>query len=610
MGHLSEPYLRYRAKWILLRIGFGFLRPSRVRILRGMKINVDKMWTQGARDPNSPLTKVAKIGQTVFFLLFGLAGTGFMVFFGIEAGDRIAVRFWDETPCTMVRCAPGDGKSKPATELDVEYLYKVDGKEYRGTRVRIDSEDMSVSKVQRLAADHPAGSEGLCFVDGDDPAQAVLEQSDLWLLLFMLLPLVFMLVGYGGIYLIWKRRADAPKKAGQGKGQFVAAPISSSAKNNKGKKAGVAFGGLFLSAGLVMCWFMTVSPLLKLHDAKDWPAVPCEIVSSEVESHSDDDGTTYSVDILFSYTVEGKTYQSNTYDVSMGNSSGREGKQAIVDAHPVGMKTTCFADPDDPGDAIISREVPTMVWFGLLSLVFALAGGLILWGCLRKKRSKKELEEESDFAHGEDREVVLTSSGRWKKVVGTLVFTLLWNGIVSVFVVMAVAGWQEGNVDWFLTLFMIPFVLVGLAGVVAIIHTMLACGNPRLTLTLSRSGIHPGEPFDISWTATGRTDRLQSLRIVLELHEEATYRRGTDTHTSKETVFEMEILRVDDSMELLHRPSGQASVTIPAGAMHSFAANNNRLIWRLCVYGDIPRWPDVKDQHELTVRPADLKGGL
>jgi len=327
---------------------------------------------------------MGKIGKTLFFLVFGLAGTAFGVLMGIEAVQRVAVRSWDETPCTIVQCTPGDGESKPADELFVEYRYEVDGKEYRSDRLRIDSDDMSVSEVQRLAVEHPAGTEAVCFVDGDDPTQAVLQQSDLGMLFFFFLPLIFMAVGYGGIYMTWRRRGGRPRKVGQGKGQQVERPISAWAKKSSGKKVIIPFGLVFLSAGLLVMWFLTVSPLLKLQDAENWPAVPCVIVSSQVESHDSDEGTTYSVDILFRYTVEGKEYRSDTYDVSLGSSSGRQGKQAIVNAHPVGMKTTCFVNPDDPTDAIISREAPGTIWFGLFSLAFIVAGGWMLGACLRK----------------------------------------------------------------------------------------------------------------------------------------------------------------------------------------------------------------------------------
>ena len=53
------------------------------------------------------------------------------------------------------------------------------------------------------------------------------------------------------------------------------------------------------------------------------------------------------------------------------------------------------------------------------------------------------------------------AAGPVAKVVGMVLFAAIWNGIVSVFVWQAWKGWQGANPDWFLTIFLIPFVLVG-----------------------------------------------------------------------------------------------------------------------------------------------------
>lgn len=38
--------------------------------------------------------------------------------------------------------------------------------------------------------------------------------------------------------------------------------------------------------------------------------------------------------------------------------------------------------------------------------------------------------------------------------------------------------------------------------------------------------------------------------------------------------------------------------------MHSFSAENNKIIWRLDLRGDIKSWPDVKESFEIEVTPA------
>ena len=38
--------------------------------------------------------------------------------------------------------------------------------------------------------------------------------------------------------------------------------------------------------------------------------------------------------------------------------------------------------------------------------------------------------------------------------------------------------------------------------------------------------------------------------------------------------------------------------------MHTFVAPNNKVLWRLRVEGQIPRFPDVKDEYPVTILPA------
>ena len=37
--------------------------------------------------------------------------------------------------------------------------------------------------------------------------------------------------------------------------------------------------------------------------------------------------------------------------------------------------------------------------------------------------------------------------------------------------------------------------------------------------------------------------------------------------------------------------------------MHSFTADNNKIIWSINIHGDIARWPDVKKDYTLVIHP-------
>ena len=38
--------------------------------------------------------------------------------------------------------------------------------------------------------------------------------------------------------------------------------------------------------------------------------------------------------------------------------------------------------------------------------------------------------------------------------------------------------------------------------------------------------------------------------------------------------------------------------------MHSFEAENNKILWNLAIHGDIEKWPDVRESFPITVVPG------
>jgi hypothetical protein len=192
------------------------------------------------------------------------------------------------------------------------------------------------------------------------------------------------------------------------------------------------------------------------------------------------------------------------------------------------------------------------------------------------------------------------------KFIGIVLFALFWNGIVSVFVTIAIKGWMSGKGDLCLTAFMIPFVLIGLAAIGAAIHALLATFNPIPEVTIEKPALALGDSAEVKWRFTGSTHRIQRLRIRVEAREEATYRRGTDTHTDKHVFHREAILDTTRPMEIA---SGKGKLTIPPDTMHAFASANNKIIWELCLHGEISGWPDVKLEFALDVRPLAIAGG-
>lgn len=383
----------------------------------------------------------------------------------------------------------------------------------------------------------------------------------------------------------------------------------------------IAYGffGIFAAAGLAAFYYLTWQPIAGIVEARGWDQTTCVITSSEVAVSHGSDSTTYRVDIRYTYEAEwGETFQGDRYDFSTGSSSGYDGKARVVKAHPPGSEVDCWVSPEDPSQAVIDRSPGGYLWWGLFPLPFlavGLGGLLFLMSPAGRRTVGRASGRESRSATQEPRPVTgrpATRRGPLEleseaspraKLVGLLFFALFWNGIVSVFLfAVIVPSFRQGDPEWFVTIFMIPFVLVGLGLIGGVVYQFLASFNPRPRLTLAEGYLTLGSETSVRWQFSGRAGRIQKLTIALEGQEWARYRRGTSTYTDKHVFFTRELVSEEGRFGAVHR--GNASLAVPERTMPTFEADNNKIQWRLKVHGDVPFWPDVNESFAITVHPG------
>jgi hypothetical protein len=361
---------------------------------------------------------------------------------------------------------------------------------------------------------------------------------------------------------------------------------------------------VFLLIGLILTGAFFVRPLYQIVRARDWRPTPCTILKSGVESHRGK-STVYSVAVTFEYSVEDQRYTSSRYTFVGGSSSGYAGKKAIVDRLPPGAETTCYVNRRDPSDAVLERGLTLDLFFGLFPLIFVLIGGGGLYGVLFHKKKPPA----PGAVTGLPAAAPATKSGPTTlkpaaspagRLGCFMAFALFWNGITSIFVGNMISGWVSGHPDGCLTVFLIPFELIGLGLIGGTIYYFLALFNPRPTLRVSVASAALGDTVEVEWETSGNLDRVKSFSITLEGREEATYRRGKSSPTEKSTFATIEIAKAPRGRELRR---GKANVTLPADSMHTFKSSNNKFLWSFQVKGDIPRWPDINEEFQFDVLP-------
>ncbi|MCA9075447.1 MAG: DUF3592 domain-containing protein [Planctomycetaceae bacterium] len=379
------------------------------------------------------------------------------------------------------------------------------------------------------------------------------------------------------------------------------------------------FCGMFALAGAAMFYFMTLGPLLNVYRARTWVETPCTITSSRVERHDGDDGDTFSIEITYDYAFRGQPYGGDRYHFMIGSSSGYDGKKAVVDAHPVGMKTVCYVDPLNPSEAVIERGLTWDMLWGLFCVPFLVVGFGIPWAVRWSERKKQRTAlstgggssdgnevGSTQFNENPDGSITLQSeSSPLGRFMGSIIIALIWNGLISFLIRQVVEGFQNGDPEWFLTVFSIPFVLVGLGLIIWAVYAFFALFNPRPILTLNRGQIPLGEVVHMTWQFRGSSHSIRHLKLTLVGSEKATYRRGTNTHTDKEKFHEQVLFESDQSYDIA---SGEADIEVPADSMHTFTANNNEIVWTLEMAGDIPLRPDVSATFPIVVTPHEKEG--
>ncbi len=574
---------------------------------------------QSGSDDNRPVSGKKKEGGAgcaiIFGLIFGGAGLAAAFFIGKMFVENLDTYFWDETPCEILSCEIKVDQSDEDSpfSLDVRYRYAVDGTHYEGTKLTLEEDkhddytDLAIDRERLLSGTDRAPT--AAYVDPDAPTSAILKRRNIFLLsLWLLFPLPFIGIGVGVVYFTI---VEGKKK----KDPAITGGLSTKAKKDgrSGRVVGIVIFTVLLLVGLGLTGPLIVKPIGKSTAAKNWPETPCKIIWSRVLTHEGDDSDTYSVDIFYEYEFEGQSHRSNRYSFIGGSSSGRDSKKAITKLYPRGSTQTCYVNPEQPLEAVLKRDLGFGILLGLIPLILSLIGigGLI---AMRKKSNKAATQvgrfsatsptgyPDLDSENPNQPIEFLPGGKRRAGFFIALAITLFWNGIVSVFLWQVIKSFRAGSPEWFTTIFMIPFVLIGLGLIVAVFYTFFALFTPKPVVTVSPGSPILGEEFSVSWRLRGSSGRLKNLRLTLSGHEKATYRQGTNTRTDSKTFYRREIAIVDrQGIDLIQ---GEGRMTLPLDLCPSLKLGNNEIEWSIKVEGEIPLSPDLQDRYVITVRHA------
>jgi hypothetical protein len=357
-------------------------------------------------------------------------------------------------------------------------------------------------------------------------------------------------------------------------------------------------------------------PLRNAFGSLRWQATPCTIIRSEVVQRAG----AWQPDIRYRIVRDDQRITHTRIYFLDDSPKSQAEAQALVDRYPTGTRQMCYVNPRT-GQAVLERGLKPRLLISLIPITLALIGGVgLLWRLLdtirprhRAPTAPTTLNQPPLVADKRrpDGPVVLAAgipvTRRGRSGVGALIAVLLfgafWNFIISFLVREVLRQWKDGVPGchgWFLSLFAIPFVAVGLVFLVLPFYFFLKLFNARPTIGFSSGAVPLGESIEIAWSFSGRYDRIHRLRLIVEAREEATYVRGTDTTTDRETFYTRTLVDVTRPEEVRF---GKTTLSIPVDTAPSFASRNNKIVWHLRVIGEIRRWPNVEEDFEFTVLP-------
>ncbi len=561
--------------------------------------------------------------------MFGLIWTAFSSIFVVVglgiAWKGMRVGGWDKVPCEIERFEIRAEMTKdPVFTPDLVFRYEIDGRRYEGTRLwpnKKGSDDYEdLAEIREALAQgpegpraSPAGTVTECRVNPADPAEATLRGKGFADLLgglaFAGFGGFFVLIGIG--LLVGGIRKTGPRMKSAGS--------SREAPPFVGLIAFLFFG----VAGLAMLGGLVLPKALEWASMRGWQPTPAEVIWSRVRSNSSSDGTTYAVDLFYRYEVGGKEYRANRYNVLGGSSSGHSGKQAVVHAHPPESRLEVFVDPAKPWRAVVKRDLGWGALFALFPLPFMAVGVGGLWWYFRRRKQGPSVSRPRTgrpmAARGGGRTFAKTPpaavAGQWIPVgtgrkaafVGLTIMALFWNGIISFGVRDALGGLGGDSLvgrafGGGLSLFMIPFVLVGIGLVLGALYCFAAMFGPRYEIQLGEAELAPGKSTSIQWRRVGGRGQPRDFAVLLVGREEATWTNGSNNSTAR-SVFHERVLF--ETTVPLAMEQGRVELRIPEDGVPSFRGRHNKLCWLLCLRADLPRLPDLRDEREITVRALE-----
>lgn len=135
-------------------------------------------------------------------LAVALVGAVFVYLLWNSYKKASATREWTETPCLVIMSKVGERSAEHISReynWSVEYLYEFGGESFSGKRHTLRGSKWSSRKdgVEALIKQYPVDEQAVCFVNPDEPSEAILEHDSKAAGYSIWFPMLFVIGGLG-----------------------------------------------------------------------------------------------------------------------------------------------------------------------------------------------------------------------------------------------------------------------------------------------------------------------------------------------------------------------------------------------------------------------------
>ncbi len=323
-------------------------------------------------DDGVPAKRGVRITRAMIVLAFGLFWLGFGGYMSLDAWRKGE---WTQSTCTIVH---SDVTANLAEVHDKFGSYTLRNRfRYRANAQDHEAWDEEkfedVAEADQLAKERAVGSSLPCWINNANPDLAKLDPQRPWAVYLFFAGTIVANALLVYLYVIPQCRATVRKRA--------------TSPERKAKQQRGVILLLFLGMSAWLTWGFIV-PLIDSLRASTWPKVPCTIDSSTLakdEVHGEVSLTLYRPDVLYRYTINGKSYRSDCYSFTDCATPFQGWKRADADEFPERTQAICRVDPNNPRHAVLKIVPGPTVLFALFP-----AGIIVLCGfALLKKPEVK-----------------------------------------------------------------------------------------------------------------------------------------------------------------------------------------------------------------------------